>query len=64
MNITDATIALEEILQREDCLSEDVLEIANTYLYEVWGIRSATIRLHVIQIAAINVGLLRVEGLD
>jgi hypothetical protein len=64
MDISAATIALEEILEREDCLSEEVLEIANHYLYHVWNIQSAVIRLHVIQIAAINVGLLRVDGLD
>jgi hypothetical protein len=64
MDITAATIALETLLEREDTLSDDVLEIANEYLYSVYGIESSQIRLHIIQIAAINVGLLRVDGLD
>lgn len=64
MNITQATIELEKILKREDCLSDEVLDVATEYLLNVWDIRSPVTRMHIIQIAAINVGLLRAEDLD
>lgn len=59
-----ATCAIEDFLSTFDTLDQTLIDECDDLLLTIWYIRNATIRLQIIQAAALNVGLLTEDQLD